>query len=470
MFRRFSSNFALLSIALDAGITSLGLHLAVWLRPFFSPLEVVKDLSGPIELPAGVYFVFPLVWVLVNLLFSVYDGRRNLRVSDEYGSLTLAAMLASVTMAGVLYLTYRDISRLLFLTFVLLAWMMMLIWRTAVRGLFRLRLFGPVKTRRILILGAGEIGRRMGEQVGKQTDIGMELAGYLDDDPVKNGDHPEVLGTLDQAREVIQRENIDDVVMALPLSAHERLNQVVSELHDLPVKVWIIPDYFSLTLHRAAVEEFAGLPMLDLRAPALSDYQRMIKRAFDLTIVVLSLPLTLPLMTIIALAVKLDSRGPVFYLAQRAGENGRIFTMYKFRTMVVNADALNGKVGYVDSNGQRVHKVRNDPRVTKVGGILRRSSLDELPQLINVLMGSMSLVGPRPEMPELVEKYELWQRKRFTVPQGITGWWQINGRSDRPMHLNTQDDLYYVQHYSLWFDLQILMRTAWSVVRGKGAF
>lgn len=470
MFRRFSTNFALLSIALDAGLTALGLHLAAWLRPFFNPLKFVQEMPGPIDIPLGLTFIFPVVWVLVNLLFSVYDGRRNLRVADEYGSLTLAAILASVTMAGVLYLTYRDISRFLFLTFVLLTWVMMLTWRTAVRGLFRLRLLGPVKTRRILILGAGEIGRRMGEQIGKQAGLGMELAGYLDDDPVKNGDHPEVLGTLDQAREVIRRENVEDVVMALPLSAHERLNQVVSELHDLPVRVWIIPDYFSLTLHRAAVEEFAGLPMLDLRAPALSEYQRMIKRAFDLTVVILSLPVTIPIMGIIALAIALDSKGPVFYLARRVGENGRIFTMFKFRTMVVNAEALNGKVGYIDNNGQRVHKVRNDPRVTRVGAFLRRWSLDELPQLINVVSGSMSLVGPRPEMPDLVEKYEPWQRKRFTVPQGITGWWQINGRSDRPMHLHTQDDLYYVQHYSLWLDLQIIARTTWSVARGKGAF
>ncbi len=269
---------------------------------------------------------------------------------------------------------------------------------------------------------------------------------------------------------MIQHQGVEDVVMALPLSAHARLNQVVSELHDLPVRVWIIPDYFSLTLHRASVEEFAGIPMLDLRAPALSEYQRMIKRAFDLFVVVVTAPITLVLIGLISLAVSLDSRGPVFYLARRVGENGRLFTMYKFRSMVVNAEALQDKVGIKDGNGAHVHKVRNDPRVTRVGRFLRRTSLDELPQLINVLAGTMSLVGPRPEMPNLVEKYAPWQRKRFTVPQGITGWWQINGRSDRPMHLHTEDDLYYVQHYSLWLDLQILLRTAWSVVRGKGAF
>ena len=470
MFRRFSTNFALLSIAIDALMVVLGLFLAVQLRPAFNPLQAVRDLPGPVVVPPELFIIFPIVWVLVNLLFSVYDGRRNLRVVDEFGSLTLAALLASVTMAGVLYLTYREISRFLFLQFVVLAFITTLLWRVGVRILFRMRWLGPVQQRHILILGAGVVGRKLAEHINNQKDLGMKLIGFLDDDLQKVSQYSDVLDSMDRVRAVIQHKLVDDVVLALPPSAHARLNQVVSELHDLPVRVWVIPDYFSLTLHRASVEEFAGMPMLDLRAPALSEYQRMIKRAFDLAVVLLTLPVTLPVMGIIGLAVALDSQGPVIYKARRVGENGRIFTMHKFRSMVNNTAGELAKIGSSDSNGQYVHKVPNDPRVTRIGRLLRRTSLDELPQLFNVLAGSMSLVGPRPEMPDLVEKYQPWQRKRFTVPQGITGWWQVNGRSDRPMHLHTEDDLYYVQHYSLWLDIQILLRTVWSVVRGKGAF
>jgi exopolysaccharide biosynthesis polyprenyl glycosylphosphotransferase len=260
------------------------------------------------------------------------------------------------------------------------------------------------------------------------------------------------------------------VVVALPLSAHKRLLEVVSVLHDLPVQVWVIPDYFSLTLHRASVQDFAGIPMMDLRAPALSEYQRMIKRGFDLIITLFLLILTLPVMGVIAILIRIDSRGPVFYRPRRVGENGLVFRMVKFRTMVVDADKIQHLVQKVDGQGRMIHKLRDDPRVTRVGHFLRRTSLDEIPQLFNVLMGQMSLVGPRPEMPELVEKYELWQRKRFAVPQGMTGWWQINGRSDKPMHLHTEEDLYYVQHYSIWLDLQILVLTGWVVMRGKGAY
>ena len=144
--------------------------------------------------------------------------------------------------------------------------------------------------------------------------------------------------------------------------------------------------------------------------------------------------------------------------------------MVKFRTMVANADGLRHLVERQDENGNFIYKSKDDPRVTRVGKFLRHASLDEIPQLLNVMRGDMSLVGPRPEIPELVEKYQPWQRQRFAVPQGMTGWWQIHGRSDKPMHLHTEEDLFYVQHYSIWLDLQILFKTLWVTFRGKGAY
>jgi exopolysaccharide biosynthesis polyprenyl glycosylphosphotransferase len=415
------------------------------------------------------YVFFPLLWVVVLLVFNIYDGRKNIRVVDEFGSLTVACGMASVASAGILYFTFRDISRFQFGLFALLAFLILLSWR----GIFRLTIYRKyarrVELRKVLILGAGSAGKRIGEQIQRESMYGLSVAGYLDDDLMKHHNGI-VLGDLNQARGLVRKEHIDDVVIALPMSAHQRLTQIIAELHDLPVKVWVIPDYFSLTLHKAGVFDFAGIPMLDLRAPALDEYQRMVKRAFDLVMCVLALPFALPLMGIIALLIKLDSPGPVIFRQQRVGENGKLFTMLKFRTMVSNAEALRKQVERKDENGNRVLKQPHDPRVTRIGKFLRQTSLDELPQIFNVLDNSMSLVGPRPEMPDFVEAYQPWQRKRFAVPQGITGWWQVNGRSDRPMHLNTEDDLYYVQHYSIWLDLQILARTVWAVLRRKGAY
>ena len=162
-----------------------------------------------------------------------------------------------------------------------------------------------------------------------------------------------------------------------------------------------------------------------------------------------------PLLIFIAAAIKLDSDGPVFFRQKRVGENGRLFTMFKFRSMIDGAEQLQPQYIHVTEKGIILFKRADDPRITSVGRFLRRTSLDELPQMLNVLKGDMSLVGPRPELPWLVDRYEPWQRKRFAVPQGITGWWQVNGRSDKPMHLHTEDDLYYVQNYSLLFDQKI---------------
>ena len=175
-------------------------------------------------------------------------------------------------------------------------------------------------------------------------------------------------------------------------------------------------------------------------------------------------------MGLVAIGIRLESQGPIILSQPRIGENGRLFNMLKFRTMHSDAEQLRETVEEVDEQGRLIHKTAHDPRVTRFGRLLRRLSLDELPQLLNVLKGEMSLVGPRPELPYLVERYEPWQRQRFAIPQGVTGWWQISGRSNRPMHLHTEDDLYYVQHYSLLLDIYILLKTAGVVILGKGAF
>lgn len=468
MFRRFSTNVAVFSIFLDGLLVALSLHLSIILREWANPLPYVQDLPRQ-EIPLVLYIFFPLLWMLVLLVFNIYDGRKNIRVVDEFGSLTVACGMASVASAGILYFTFRDISRFQFGLFALLAFLILLSWR----GIFRLTVYRKyarrVELRKVLILGAGSAGKRIGEQIHRESMYGLSVVGYLDDATDKLGKNG-VLGDLSKVRALVRSQAVDDVVVALPMSAHQRLTQIIAELHDLPVRVWVIPDYFSLTLHKAGVFDFAGIPMLDLRAPALDEYQRMVKRAFDLVVCVMALPFVLPVMGIIALLIKLDSPGSVIFRQQRVGENGKLFTMLKFRTMVSNAEALRKQVERKDENGNRVLKQPHDPRVTRIGKFLRQTSLDELPQIFNVLDNSMSLVGPRPEMPDFVDEYQPWQRKRFAVPQGITGWWQVNGRSDRPMHLNTEDDLYYVQHYSIWLDLQILARTVWAVLRRKGAY
>lgn len=471
MIRRFSVNFAVFSLFVDTLMVMGGLLAAAHLRPWLSRWPdgvLVRPLWEPVQVPWPLFVLFPLIWVGLMFFFSVYDGRKNLRVVDEFTSLTLSSLLAGITLAGVLYLTYRDLSRAWFVLFVTMTYLGLLLWRVPARMWYRRRRLRLGHRHRVLIAGAGKVGREVAEFLARYPEH-VEVVGFLDDDPEKQR-VPEVLGSLDAVREVVQAHGVNGVVVALPLRAYRRLEELVWALFDLPVQVWIVPDYFQWTLHHAEVEEISGVPMLNIRAPALTEYQRLVKRVFDIVVTLLLLIPALPLMGLIALAILLDDGPPVLFRQKRVGENGRLFTMYKFRTMVKNAEALRHLVERVDEDGHILHKHPDDPRVTRVGRFLRRWSLDELPQLFNVLRGTMSLVGPRPELPYLVEKYQPWQRKRFAVPQGITGWWQIHGRSDKPMHLHTEDDLYYIQHYSIWLDIQILVRTFWSVLRGKGAY
>ena len=470
MLRRFSINFAIFSIIMDAFLTVIGLGLAKFVRPLLDRLPFATPIVEQPNLPSSLYIIFPLLWVGILSAFAIYDGRKYLRVVDEYAMLTLASLIASISMAGILYLSYRQVSRLLFLSFVIIVFVLFLAWRGIARLGFRLRKDWPDAGKRVLIVGAGPLGVRIGIQIQEAGIENMECTGYVDDEINLDTAHPDILGKFCDIRELVNEAAITDVVIALPHSLYQRMSEVVNTTNDLPVKVWVALGFFDLALYKTGIENFAGVPMVDLRAPALSEYQRLVKRGFDLVFGTLAFVVAIPFMALIALVIWIIDGRPVFYLQKRVGENGRVFKMYKFRTMVKNADQIKEIAEKKDAEGNIIHKSENDPRVTGVGRFLRRFSLDELPQLLNVIRGTMSLVGPRPELPYLVEKYKAWQRKRFAVAPGITGWWQVNGRSERMMHLHTEDDLYYIDNYSIWLDVQILVRTLWVVVIGKGSY
>jgi exopolysaccharide biosynthesis polyprenyl glycosylphosphotransferase len=410
-----------------------------------------------------------LIWAGVFLMLGVYDTARHHRLVDELQTLTVSVGLAGLVFAGALYFSFREVSRLQALLFIALDWAWLVCFRLAVRSI--LALFRPAAgTRRVLVVGAGPSGQDAASMIQRYAWAGLELVGFLDDDLAEVAGGPPVLGPLSQAVQVVQSHRVDEVIVALPLRAHRRLVETVLALQGTRASVRVVPDFFDLAFIRASLEDFGGMPLIGLREPALDPFQRAVKRGVDLVLGSLAFLLGLPLMALIGLAIRLDSPGPVLFRQQRVGENGRLFWMYKFRSMVQDADAHLDQVIETTEDGKLLYKRRNDPRITRVGHIIRSVSLDEVPQLLNVLRGEMSLVGPRPELPWLVEEYEDWQRKRFAVPQGMTGWWQVNGRSDKPMHLHTEEDLYYIQNYSLLLDFQILWRTLGAVLKSRGAY
>jgi exopolysaccharide biosynthesis polyprenyl glycosylphosphotransferase len=278
-----------------------------------------------------------------------------------------------------------------------------------------------------------------------------------------------VLGTLADVPRLVVERSVDEVIIALPNKAHAQVEALAYALEPMPVRVRLVPDFLKLVMVQSSVESLGGLPLIGLREPRIDGPAWVVKRLFDLTLTLAALLLLWPALLLIALLVRLDSPGPVLFSQARVGENGRVFRMLKFRTMVAGAEQLGIPLGY-DVEGRRLYKQREDARVTRLGHWLRRLSVDELPQLLNVVKGEMSLVGPRPEMQFIVDGYEPWQRSRLAVPPGITGWWQVNGRSDLPMHLHTEYDLYYIRNYSLWLDLLILWKTIGVVIKGQGAY
>jgi len=472
-----SSRVSPLSVQLfitDIIIIPVGLIIASYLRATL-PFGQSGSLSSEVvSLPWPVYVFAIVSWSTSLVINDTYDPDRVLRWYHEAGRVIWSSIVATVLLAGFIYMTYREISRLQFIYFFIVNLGLLLgyraIFRVYYRALGRTR---PGARNRIIILGAGELGQRVSQVIEDHSRWGYNLLGFLDDDSEKQGkrfQNADVLGKILDVKQIVAENMADEVWVALPVWALDRINLVITELEKTPVRIKIIPDYFSLALVRAKAEMLGGIPIIGLREPVIIGPTRWFKRAFDLFVGGLLLSISLPVMLVAALLIRLDSPGTVLFKQERVGENGRIFGMFKFRTMARDAEQRQEEVLRQTESGEIIHKSEDDPRITRIGHFLRRYSLDELPQIFNVLKGEMSLVGPRPEMPWLVDRYDAWQRKRFAVPQGITGWWQINGRSDKPMHLNTEDDLYYVYNYSLWLDLQILLRTPLAVIRGKGAF
>jgi len=469
MLKHFGLKYTFLSIILDVLCTLCALFLAMFVRIRLPDLPAITSMSE-IAYPFWVYVTVPLLWAAVFILGSVYDPQRTYRFSNELKVVTMASLVAMLLCATLLFVAFRDFSRWLFLTFISLSFLFHVGWRFVARVFWRI-LRNPKSGRRVLIAGTGELGLNVGKIIQSHGWKNLLLIGYLQTEECEaaSEDIP-ILGGFSQVHEVVESNRIDDLIIALSSESYFSVNERVRKVRNLPVNIRVTLDDYNLMLSRATIEDFGGIPMVNLEEPALTAWQRASKRSFDLLISTTALIALSPLFLIVAVAIKWDTRGSVLFTQLRVGENGRIFPMFKFRSMVENAEQHVNDLKSIDSEGNIIFKKKDDPRVTRVGRFIRRTSLDELPQLFNVLQGTMSLIGPRPEIPMMVGDYESWQFRRFSVPQGMTGWWQINGRADKPMHLNTDDDLYYIKNYSLWLDLYILIKTPWIVIRGTGAY
>lgn len=357
-----------------------------------------------------------------------------------------------------------------------------------VRG--RLRA-GPYAGRRVAIIGFGRIGRQLGRALLDDPAY-YTLVGFLDDNPDRSSEALEglpVLGTTADLRQVVEAHGIDEMILAVPSASTERLQELIGTCMEIGVRWRLVPDLVELLHERIEIDSVGGLPVVGLRGSRVVGYNWTLKRAFDLLVATAACLLLSPVIGAIALTIKVTSPGSVLYRQTRVGLRGRPFTLLKFRTMHVDSEAdlhqryvtdwIFGKTGESPSaNGHRVsplsngggqvHKLLDDPRVTPVGRVLRATSLDELPQLWNVLRGEMSIVGPRPPVPYEVDRYTEAHKRRFEARPGITGLWQVSGRN----HLSFEDmvrlDIAYIDNWSLREDVRIVLRTLPALVTQRG--
>jgi exopolysaccharide biosynthesis polyprenyl glycosylphosphotransferase len=469
MRRKADALFTLLFVFTDAGMIVLAFFLAYWLRTEVAIPPAVE--IAPFGDYVGMMAIQIVAMIVVYFFSRLYDLKRSIPRFDEFYRLFAATSIGTiVTIAFTTFLFKNSDLELDFpRVMVVYAWSLTVILVTAsrsalvsVRNLLRKRGFWAD---RLLIVGTGDVGRMILQKIRQMPRLGYRVVGFIDGE-TRVGQQImgiPVLGEMDDIPALIKEHSVEEVIIGRPELTHQELLSIISRCERGQVGIKIFPDVFQIIATELSIGDLGGLPLLTVRDIALRGWKLTLKRAVDLLGSAILLVLLSPVLMLVALAIKLDSRGPVFYPQERMGLDARPFWCLKFRSM--RADAEKDGPGWT---------VEDDPRVTRLGRFIRRFDADELPQLINVLLGDMSLVGPRPERPVYVEQF------RRSIPRymdrhrekaGMTGWAQVNGlRGDTSIAERTKYDLWYIENWSLWLDFRILLRTVFGLFGSRNAY
>ncbi len=416
----------------------------------------------------GMLVVHVATTLIVFFFYRLYHRQRSLSSVDQFYSIFAAAsigMIVSIAFISFFFKNQLDYPRLM----MVYVWILTIIL-TSLGRVVQSRVQLALQARgwgehKILIVGAGEVGRMVMQQIKRSPSLGYRVVGFVDDDaPTQTVQGVPVLGQVDDIPELTVTEKVDEVIVVMPEATHHEILKVVSKCDRSRVAIKVFPNVFQIMASEVSIGDLGGLPLLTVRDTALQGWRLTVKRSVDVMGSAVGLIFLSPIMMLLAVLIKLESEGPVFYTQERMGLDGKRFMMLKFRSMRADAEAYTGPVW----------ASANDSRRTRMGAIIRRLSVDELPQLINVLIGDMSLVGPRPERPVFVEQF------KETIPRymdrhrekaGITGWAQVNGlRGDTSIIERTKYDLWYTENWSLALDFRILIRTILNIFMDEQAY
>ena len=461
---------------LDISLSVLAFVLAYIAR---YELTIFRPVLDGYRSDFGPYIPYALIYA--GILYLTYHGNglyQNVRgrsLTEEAYTILNGVTSATVVLLA-LYFAFQPLvfSRLMLLYVAVIT----IVLLTSLRGVQRivyayLRSKG-IGVQRVIIVGAGETGQAVLRVLLARKDLAYYPVGFVDDNPDKgNVDLGRVrgLGNIDNLRSTIRDYDVDLVIITIPWAENHRIQRIVKTARQAGAGVRIVPDVFQLNMRQVQVENLDGIPLLGVsEEDDFKGTNRLLKRLIDLSLILLASPVLLVIFALTAIAIRLDGPGPILYTQRRVGENGREFDMIKFRSMIPDAEKYRQQLVEESGEDPRHPKIKNDPRVTRVGAFIRATSIDELPQLINVLLGQMSLVGPRPPTPDEVLLYEPWHMRRLQIIPGITGLWQVSGRSDVPFDEMCLLDIYYIENWSMKMDLQLLAMTLPRVLLRHGAY
>jgi len=465
----------LLQIAVDAILVNLGFAVAYWVRYQLQwPWPVAAENRIPYETYVPMEAILTVLLLVVYGMQRVYTPQRGRSWIDESFALLSGTATGVMLMIVLTYflpaLSYsRGLLPLAAMTILVLLTVSRIAKSIIVS---RMRRKG-LGIKQVLIVGAGEVGRTVMRTIVARPELGYRLVGFVDDDPSKGQTdlgRIKALGSLDNLSTVISALNIGMVIVTLPWMYQRKILRIVRQCERHSVQAYIVPDLLQITISQVGIETLGEVPMIGMREEAISHGWRVVKRIVDIVGSLTALIAGAPFALVVALLIKLDSKGPIIFRQIRLGEQEKPFTCYKLRTMRQNAEAEKAALIEETNGDKRLFKMKDDPRITPLGRLLRKFRIDEYPQFFNVLRGDMSIVGPRPPVPSEVEHYLAWHRHKLDVPAGITGLAQVRGGSDLSFDEWALLDTWYAENWTFLLDLKIMLKTVGVILRGHGAY